>query len=488
LSADPEIVVIGAGPAGVGAALAAADTGARTLIVDEAPTSGGQVYRTMPAEFRLKPNASPGPDYAIGEAQRKRLLASPVQTAFGRRIWNVSSDFRIDAIGPAGLESWRSQALVVAAGATEKVVPFPGWTLPGVIGLAAATILLKSQQMLPGERTVVAGCGPLLAAVAVAIIKGGGKVAAIIDLSGPLDWLKVLPRMTSRRDLLGRGLGWLQTIRRAGVPLLFRHMVKEVRQSNGFLEVEAWPVDRDRRPHPGGRGLAGRGHAGQGSNFRADCVTVGHGLVPATEVTRLLRADHEFRAEAGGWIAVRDADFRSTRERVYVAGDGAGISGAAAAFLQGRIAGLTAALDLGKLDRAAHARATALIRRRACKAERFGRAMAGMMTLRPGQLAAMTPDTIVCRCEDVTRGEIDAAIANGAREVNQLKAWTRCGMGPCQGRVCGEVAATLVASRVGGREAAGIWTARAPLRPLSLATMTGDYEYRDIPIPTAAPL
>jgi NADPH-dependent 2,4-dienoyl-CoA reductase/sulfur reductase-like enzyme len=471
-------VVIGAGPAGVGAALAAAETGARTLIVDEGLTSGGQVYRAVPAEFQLKRNASPGPDYAIGEALRKRLLASPVQTAFGRRVWNVSSDLRVDAVGPAGIESWRPRALIVATGATERVVPFPGWTLPGVIGLAAATILLKSQQVLPGERTMVAGCGPLLAAVAVAIIKGGGKVAAVIDLSGPVDWLAALPRMTSRPDLLGRGLGWLKTIRGAGVPILFRHMVKEVRQSNGLLEVVAWPVDRERRPRP----------AGRGSTFQADCVTVGHGLVPATEVTRLLRADHEFRAEDGGWIAVRDADFRSSLERVYVAGDGAGISGASAAFLQGSIAGFTAGLDLGKLDRDAHARATALIRKRARKAERFGRAMGGMMTLRPAQLEGMTPDTIVCRCEDVTRGEIEAAIANGAREVNQLKAWTRCGMGPCQGRICGEVAATLIASRVGGREAAGIWTARAPLRPLSLATMTGDYEYRDIPIPTAAPL
>jgi NAD(P)H-nitrite reductase large subunit len=122
------------------------------------------------------------------------------------------------------------------------------------------------------------------------------------------------------------------------------------------------------------------------------------------------------------------------------------------------------------------------------KPARFGRAMAGLMALREGAVASIAPDTVVCRCEDVTRAEIDAAARDGARDMNQLKAWTRCGMGPCQGRTCGDVAGALLAAHVGSREAVGCFTGRAPLRPVSLAEVAGDYTYADIPIPKAAPL
>ena len=119
---------------------------------------------------------------------------------------------------------------------------------------------------------------------------------------------------------------------------------------------------------------------------------------------------------------------------------------------------------------------------------RFADAMAGLMRFRPGMLDGIAGDTVVCRCEDVTRDEIETAIASGANEVNQLKHFTRCGMGPCQGRMCGEIAAELVAARVGSREAAGQWTARPPLRPVPLSGVLGEFRYEDIPIPEPAPL
>jgi len=478
LSFESELVIIGAGPAGVGAALAATESGVETAILDEAPTSGGQVYRALPPEFVPLPGVSLGPDHVMGAEQRRRLIASPALKAFGRRVWNVAPDLRVDALGPDGPEAWQARALVVATGTTERVVPFAGWTLPGVIGLAAATVLLKSQQVMPGERTLVAGCGPLLAAVAVGILKAGGKVEAMIDLSGPADWLRALPSMTARPDLLWRGFGWARLVRAAGVPMLFRHGIRAVRDTGTDLEIEVVPVDASCRPKFDTRPR----------RLRADAVTVGHGLVPATEITRLLRAEHRFCGERGGWIAIRDADMRTTLDRVYVAGDGGGIAGAAAAFLQGQIAGLAAAHELGRLTSNAFRAAAAPLRKAQKRAERFGHAMAALMALRPGQLDDMRGDTIVCRCEDISRSEIEAAVAGGAREVNQLKAWTRCGMGPCQGRMCGEIAATLVAQRVGGRENAGIFTARAPIRPVPLSALAGEYDYADIPIPRAAPL
>jgi thioredoxin reductase/bacterioferritin-associated ferredoxin len=471
-------LVLGAGPAGVGAALAAAECGVETLIVDAAGSSGGQVYRAMPETFHTTAGALRTPDQMLGAEQRDALFESKVERAFGRKVWSVTPGFRADALGPEGLEHWRSRALVAATGTTERVVPFPGWTLPGVIGLGAATVLLKSQMVLPGSRTLVAGCGPLLVAVAAGILKAGGHVVAVLDLSGPGDWLRSAPAMAAQPSLVLRGLRWLGLIRAAGVPLLSRRTLREVRARGEHLEVIAAPVDAKRRLISGAAETI----------FKADCVAVGHGLVPATEVTRLLQARHAFQPERGGWIAHRDAHCRTTVERLFAAGDSAGISGAAAAYLEGRIAGLTAALDLGRIDAERHREMSTPIAGRLRKAARFGAAMARLMALRPGQVEGVDGDTVVCRCEDVTRAEIEAALDQGARQVNQLKSWTRCGMGPCQGRMCGEIAASLVAARVGGREKAGLWTARAPIRPIDLEALSGDLAYEDIPIPQEAPL
>jgi bacterioferritin-associated ferredoxin len=173
---------------------------------------------------------------------------------------------------------------------------------------------------------------------------------------------------------------------------------------------------------------------------------------------------------------------------LYAAGDGAGIRGADPAVHAGTIAGLTAALEAGRLSADDFARRTAAHRRALAKLVPFSDAMADLMRLRPEHVGAIRADTVVCRCEDVTRAEIEAAITAGAVEVNQLKHFTRCGMGPCQGRMCGDVAAEILALRVGGRERAGMWTGRPPLRPMPLADLVGRFAYGDIPIPEPAPL
>ncbi len=396
---------------------------------------------------------------------------------FLHKAWSVGPGFRIDAVGPDGPLALTTSKLVVATGTSERVIPFPGWTLPGVIGLAAATIMLKSQRMLPGRATLVAGCGPLLVAVAAGILKGGGHVVAVVDTAGPRDWLTRVPALLSRPDLLARGARWLASIRAAGVPVLSRHGILAVQDEPGGLVVTVGPVRADGTPDPGERRM-----------FNADCVTVGHGLTPASDVSRVLRAQHRFDAARGGWIAVTDDCGRATVPGLYVVGDGAGIAGAAAAEHHGELAGLAALHDLGRLAAADFARASTAARKRHDKARRFGEAMAELMAIRPAQVAAIPHDTIICRCEDVTRGEIERAVDEGAREVNQVKAWTRCGMGPCQGRSCADVVGELVARLVGGREAAGYFTGRLPLRPVSLEAITGDYVYADIPIPKAAPL
>ena len=223
-----------------------------------------------------------------------------------------------------------------------------------------------------------------------------------------------------------------------------------------------------------------------------DALCIGHGLAPATEVPRLLRAECAFDRARGGWRPETDVFGRTSVAGLYVAGDGAGILGGQAALLAGRTVGAAIAADLCGTVPAARASWSGW------RARRFGAAMTGLTATKSAVAAAIPAETIVCRCEDVTRAEIDAGYDAGAREINQLKHFTRCGMGPCQGRICGEAVAELLALRLAadgavadvdaGRRRAGQWTGRTPLRPVPLAALVGEFSYDDIPVPEPAPL
>jgi NADPH-dependent 2,4-dienoyl-CoA reductase/sulfur reductase-like enzyme len=471
-----DVAVLGGGPAGMAAATTTARRGAATVLIDENAAPGGQVYRA-PAPGFAPPDS---PDRRAGDALRSALAGSGAVTMPGARVWGLgggpladggdAEPFRIDLLCAGRVETRLARALILCAGTHERVIPFAGWTLPGVIGLAAATVLLKAEGVLPGRRVVVAGTGPLLAAVAAGILKLGGSVAAVIDAAPRRDWLQALPALASRPALLARGLVWLAAIRRAGVPMLSGWRLAAAFGGDEVAAVEAVPT---------GGGPARR--------IACDAVCVGHGLVPATEASRLFGAAHAFVATRGGWVPLLDAWQRSSVPRLFAAGDCAGIAGAAAAPHTGEIAALAALHDLGRLDPIRATAAAAAPRRALAAARRFGGAMAALMTPSPALVAAIPADCTVCRCEDVTRAEIEAAVAAGARDLNQLKQFTRCGMGPCQGRMCGEAAAELLAARVGGRDAAGCYTARLPLRPVPMQALLGDFDYADIPIPAPAP-
>ena len=471
-----DVAVVGAGPAGGNAALEAARHRLSVALIEESPAPGGQVWRAPAPGL----DAGADTDARAGAAMRAAIAAAPIERRLGARVWLIGREahgWRIDLVREGGAETVRADALLLATGAHERIVPFPGWILPGVIGLAAATILLKSQRVLPGQRVVVAGCGPLLAVVAAGILKAGGQVAAVVDLDSRSDWFSALPALAARPDLLARGAGWVARILRAGVPILSRHTVVAADGEDAVQRVRVAPCDGDGAPMPGA----------VARTFEADALAIGHGLVPDTAATRLLRADHRFDPDRGGWHAVRDADMCASVPGLWLAGEVGGIGGAVVAELSGQLAGASVAHAAGRLDAASYRAIAEPLRARLARAARAGAAMARRMHPRPGLIAAIPPDTVVCRCEDITRAELEAAIAEGATEVNQLKQWTRCGMGPCQGRMCGEAASGILARHVGGREQAGLWTGRAPLRPVPMEALLGTFDYADIPIPPPAP-
>ncbi|WP_431284261.1 NAD(P)/FAD-dependent oxidoreductase [Humitalea sp. 24SJ18S-53] len=454
-----DIAVLGGGPAGMAAATEAARAGARTVLLEESPQPGGQVFRAP---------AFDGPrdaDRRAGDRLRAALAESGAEVLAGRRVWGLgggplvaegAGPFTVSALGA----EVTARALILATGTHERVIPFPGWTLPGVLGLAAATILLKAQGVLPGRRVVVAGVGPLLYAVAAKILAAGGRVVALVDAATTSEWARALPALAARPDVLARGLIWRARIAAAGVPVLTGARVTE---ATGDAVLSAVRVN--------------------GRLMEADALCIGHGLVPATEASRTYRCAHVHDPGLGGWVPVLDAGRRTSVPFLYAAGDGAGLRGAAAAPASGRLAARAALRDLGFAPKGSDP-AGAFAR-----AARAGAVMAGMMALRPALIEAIPATTVVCRCEGVTRAEIDAAADAGAGTMNQLKQFTRCGMGPCQGRMCGEAASALLASRRNVPVAAvGFTTGRIPLRPVPMDAILGDFDYADIPVPAPAPL
>jgi NADPH-dependent 2,4-dienoyl-CoA reductase/sulfur reductase-like enzyme len=452
-----DVIVIGGGPAGSHAALSAASAGLHAALFDENVSDFG----------------------ASGSAALADPLAGSVTRFMSHRVWGVTGAYRIDAIGPEGAVHCTARALIVATGSTVRIVPFEGWTLPGVISLETAATRMKSAADLQGRSFLVAGCGPWLAAVAVEAIDRGGRVSAIVDLAEGAEWIRALRALAGHPLLRAQSLRWRRTIRRSGTPWHGRCNLVRVQPAGEGLLATLAPCD-----------AAGRALDAPSITVSTDCVAVGYGSSPATEITGLLHARHRYSREAGGWIAVADELGRTSRALLYVAGDVTGTTGTDAAATQGALVGLACALDLDAAHDSPLSGRIDVARRAYQRSGGVRSAMAALMAPWSAQVDGIAAGTIICRCEAVSRAELDAACDAGARDMNQLKAWTRCGMGSCQGRLCGDIAGELLMRRTGApsREMVGRFTPRMPLRPVTLDALTGSFGYDDIPIPAAAPL
>ncbi|ACI50713.1 BFD domain protein (2Fe-2S)-binding domain protein [Gluconacetobacter diazotrophicus PA1 5] len=466
------LVVVGGGVAGATAALTISRHGLPVTLVDEQPQAGGQIFRA-PTPYARR-HVPPNHEFAGGDRLRALLAGSRVETRPATRVWGVSPRMDLDVLGPDGIDQIATRALVVANGATERVLPFPGWTDPRVIGLAGASILLRNAGTLPGRRVVVAGAGPLLFSVAHQVMELGGDVVAVVDAGRSGDWLRLGTALMRDPARLRLAVQWMTRLRLAGIPIHHRAHIAAVHAATDGLSVA---VAKAGRP---------------GVAFRyddVDAVACGHGLKPATLLTRTLGARHRFDGVGGYWEPETDFSGRTSRAGLYATGDAAGIRGAAVARLRGLITGHAVALDQGAITARDFARLTRHPRMLLRRLDHVSRTMLPLLNASAPLFRAIPDDAIVCRCERVRAATLREATATGARDLNQVKAWTRCGMGPCQGRMCEDGArGVLAASCDLSPEEAGSFTPRTPFFPLPLAALTGTFAYSDIPLPKAAPL
>ena len=413
-----EVVVIGAGAAGLSAALAAAQSGAQVTVLDAYPAPGGQYYR-QPPQYLQK--------HATRRQRQGRQLWQQAQQAGVTIIndclvWYADGERQI--IARTALDSYEvhAHALILASGAYERPVAFPGWTLPGVLMTSAAQTLLY-QHILPGKRVLLAGTGPLQLVVAKKLLDAGAELAGVLE-GNPVARRAVrhIPALWGQWERIAEGLAsyltmlWHQAPYRTGWGIVEAHGVSQVEGATIARLDDQW------RPIPGSH-----------QRVACDTICIGYGLIPFNSLSRQMGAEQSWNEALGGIVPVRDDNLQTSIAGVYAAGDGAGIGGVRMSMIEGRIAGFCAAAGLG------HAPQTLALQqaKKQQKSEAvFQRLLMDLFTPGPGAYELASDETLICRCEGVTKRKLAQAVAHKASTMMELKSETRCGMGECQGRIC----------------------------------------------------
>ncbi|WNM31535.1 FAD-dependent oxidoreductase [Streptomyces sp. Li-HN-5-11] len=413
-----DLAVIGAGPAGLAAALAAAAYGLRVTILDAAPAPGGQFYRQPAAGLRAGRPQALHHQWRTWERLRDALAACDAEILTDHHVWAVECGFTVHALhGPGRQESAavRAEAVLLATGGYEKVLPFPGWTLPGVVTAGGAQAMLKSALVVPGRRAVVAGTGPLLLPVATGLAAAGAEVAALVESADPKAFVRHIRALAAKAP---EGAGYAARLLRHRIRFLARHTVVRAHGEHTLTGVTVAALDSGGRVRPGSE-----------RHIPCDTLAVGHGMLPHTDLAESLGC------RLDGHTVRVDGEQRTDVPGVWAAGEATGIGGATLALAEGHIAGRSIAARLRSREpdpREWTAAATVRGRLRT-----VARGMDAVYSPPPSWTEQITDDTVVCRCEEVTAASVRRAVGElGAGDLRTVKLLTRAGMGWCQGRMC----------------------------------------------------
>jgi NADPH-dependent 2,4-dienoyl-CoA reductase/sulfur reductase-like enzyme len=455
LATNYDVAVVGAGAAGLAAAAECTRAGAATVVLDEQPAPGGQIYRAV-TTTPLANRELLGPDYWHGEGLVREFERAGATYVPGATVWAVTRadggfEIGLSADGAARLVGVKQ--VILATGALERPFPIPGWTLPGVMTAGAAQILLKSSGLVPDGRIVLAGTGPLLYLVAAQLARVGGTIACLLDTTPRAQWRTALPHAFDflASPYFAKGLAILRDARRAA--RIVRGVERVEALGDGSLQRVRYTAD------------------GRSEDLSADLLLLHQGVVPNINLANAIGCAHRWDDAQLAFVPVVDDWGATSVDGVAIAGDGAGIAGARAAEARGRLAGLQAAHALGRLDVAARDRAAGPARAELAR-HRRGRAFVDALYRPADAFRIPAGDTIVCRCEEVTAQQVSETVELGCTGPNQMKSFLRCGMGPCQGRLCGLTVTELIARerRVAPGEV-GYYRLRFPIKPIPLGEL-----------------
>ncbi len=458
---DFDLAVVGAGPAGLAAAVTASDGGLRVAVLDEQPAPGGQIYRNIEANSNQAMTGILGTDYLRGARLVERFRASSCDYLAGARVWDMPEPGMLAVSIDGTSRLLRADRIILATGAQERPTPVPGWTLPGVMTVGAAQTLLKSSGIVPDGPFVIAGSGPLLLLTALQLARSGARPQAILTTDG---WRNRRQALRHWSDALisfraiAKGLSWIHSLHRMGIPI--HGGVRDIAvEGNGHVETVVWR------------------HSGQRHALQTDRLLLHFGVVPALQLPSAARCALQWDSRQFSWKPRCDGWGATSVDTIAVAGDGAGIGGAIAAEQAGALCGYDALCRAGRMGE--RERDTAAAQGRAhIDRERGLRRFLDTLFMPPADIIAPPDDSrIVCRCEEVTAATIHDLARGGCPGPNQMKAFTRCGMGACQGRLCALPVSGIMAAASGrSMDEVGSYSVRPPVKPVTLgevATLQG---------------
>ncbi len=454
--AEPlDVVVVGAGPAGLSCAAELGGASLGVALVDAGHGAGGQYWRQPVADA---PTRRLYHDLATFDSLRDRVATSGTRVLLQHHVWAVVprddgyAVHVVDRSGGPGVErelTLHARAVVIATGAHDRALPFPGWDLPGVMTVGGLQALLKSGGVSAGRRVALGGTGPFLLPVAVGLAEHGSRVVGVHESSSPRRWLPHATTLARNPAKLREGAAYAAALARHRVPVRPRTMIVAAHGTDRVESVSIARLDADGRLRPGRR-----------TTLAVDAVGIGWGFAPQLDLAVTLGC--ATTTDASG-VAVVDVDEvgRTSRAGVYAAGEPCGVGGAALAVTEGRLTAAAVVADLGDEEVAPDPGDL----RTAGRLRQFAEAMHRAHPVPPAWSDVLEPSTTLCRCEEVTCGEVRAAVAAGADSARQVKQVTRAGMGWCQGRVCG-----LAAGLLSG-EGPGATTERLVAAPVSLGAL-----------------
>ncbi len=467
---ERNVVIVGAGPSGLAAAAELVRFGIPCTILDDQKQPGGQYFKQLSPEIQSTQESSPLLDICS-----HRLVELRCETT----VWDFPAPRTLAWVSGTGNGRLKTRSLILATGAYDRPAPFEGWTLPGVVSAGGLVNLYKSQRVITGSRVVVAGNGPLLLTAAQCLLQAGAEVLALIEAAPfATQVIRHFPGLLVQPGLLGKGMGYRFGLWCRSVPVLEQQVVTGARGDQWIEKIEVNALDdkgkicREKRVE-----------------FDVDALVTGYGLMPSLELTRLAGCRHSFHSPDGVWVPERSTELESSVSNVYVVGDGASVAGYQNAMVEGRIAALAILNKEQPSSRVSTTLKTILRQRR--RQQRFSQALSGCYRTPLDYSALVTPDTVICRCENVLLSEITPMLTDSASvpSLARVKSETRAGMGRCGGRNCMPFLAGLLSSATGQpSEAIALPRARPPARPVRIGDLFSEkLPDPDLPVDPHAP-
>lgn len=470
-----DVIIVGAGPAGLAAAgqLAAYELG--VLIVDEQARAGGQIYRQPPRTFKVA-NWLSSRIYKDGKQLLNEVTnIEKIDWLTGTTVLGItqnpdtasSHSHKLTVCKPEGSEEILTRYVLIAPGCHDMSVVFPGWNLPGVMAAGGIQAFVKSQQLIPGQKFLFVGTHPLQLIIADQITQAGGEVLAVVFAQ---PWHRALALLKSPLTLirhLNKFLfiaGTLLRLIKSGVPVYFSKTLVKASGKESLEQVNIVDID-----------TKGRIIKSSGQEFACDRLGICFSFLSSSELARQCEASHRWSAKAGGWIIGHDEWMRSDVSGIYVAGEITGVAGAEVAMEEGRLAGLGIAIDAGVLERGSALALSIPINRRLASLNKFADILKDLSYPGTALLSQiMTEDSTLCKCENISVREFKRQLSANPHISNSsaAKLLSRTGMGLCQGRYCHYHVTTLLSQHCSFTEqSVGAFKARFPAKPVTIKTL-----------------